>query len=96
MWWLSAMTPGRIPWCAQTRATKWPILVVTRTRSPVAMPSRSASSALIQSGWVLLISLRYLALPERVWISVGSRKVGTSTISPASVSISLRDTCDSM
>ena len=34
------------------------------------------------SGFVWLISCSHLALPERVWIRVGRRKVGTSAYSP--------------
>ncbi len=68
----------------------------TRTRSPVASPNRCASVEFIQSGWVLLISLRYFALADRVWTSVGSRKVGMSTISPAPSSIARWLTWDSM
>ena len=50
----------------------------------------------IQSGWVLLISLRYFALPDLVWIIVGSRKVGIRTSSPFDTSMSLWATCESM
>ena len=56
--------------------------VSTRTRSPVSTPSRRASSGCIQSGLVCESSVSHFALPERVWISVGSRNVGTSAISP--------------
>ena len=79
MWCDSATTPGRMPSVAQTLTTKCPMRVETRTRAPVVSPSRAASFPFTHSGWVLLSSLRYLALPERVWISVGSRNVGTST-----------------
>ncbi len=96
MWWDSPTTPGRIASVAQTRATKWPISVVTRTRSPVRTPILRASPALNHSGWVLEISLRYLAFPTRVWIRVGSRKFGISTNSSSSRSMRLAATCDSM
>jgi hypothetical protein len=63
----------------QTRATKCPISVVTRTRSPVPRPMVVASALFIHSGCLFAISLRNFALPERVWISVGRRKFGMST-----------------
>ena len=74
--------PGRMPSVTHTRSTKWPIAVATFSRSPVVTPNRSASSGWSHSGLVWEISASHLALPERVWISVGSRKVGSSTISP--------------
>jgi hypothetical protein len=60
--------------------------VLTRTRSPLATPMRAASRGWSHSGFVWLISCSHLAFPERVWIRVGRRKVGRSTISPALVS----------
>ena len=64
--------------------------VVTRTRSPVARPSRRASEVWIQSGLRWEISARYFAFPLRVWIRVGRRKVGSSSISPWEASSSSR------
>ena len=51
--------------------------VLIRTRSPVSNPSWSASIGFIHNGCPWLISYRYLALPDRVWIRVGSRKMGS-------------------
>ena len=80
MWWLHATTPGRMPSVTQAFATKWPISVSTRTRSPVRpTPSRAASVGWIQSGLVCASSSSHLALAERVWIWVGSRNVESST-----------------
>jgi hypothetical protein len=73
MWWLAATTPGRMPSVTSDRITKKPISVSTRARSPVDSPIRSASRGQTSSGWVCDSSLRYLALPEREWIIVGSR-----------------------
>ncbi len=69
------------------RVTKCPISVITFTRSPVCTPSRWASLVWIQSGLECEISFSHLLLPERVWISVGSRNVGSRTNSPRRLSI---------
>ena len=80
MWWLHAITPGRIPSVIQAFATKWPISVSTRTRSPVRpTPNRAASAGWIQTGSVCASSSSHLAFAERVWIWVGSRNVDSST-----------------
>src|SRR6266511_1012887 len=80
MWWLQATTPGRMPSVTQVLTTKYPIAVSTRTRSPAPTPSRPASYGWIHSGLVWASSLSHLALPPRVWIWTGSRKVEMSTI----------------
>ena len=64
-------------------------------RHKVTDSAAAASSALNHSGWVLEISLRYFALPERVWIIVGSRKLGISTNSSLPRSMLRAETCDS-
>ena len=80
MWWLHATTPGRMPSVTQAFATKWPISVSIRTRSPVPTPARAASTGAIQSGFVWAISSSHLAFAERVWISTGRRNVGIRTM----------------
>jgi hypothetical protein len=52
--------------------------VLTFTRSPVRTARRAASDVWIQTGLEWEISFSHLALPERVWISVGRRNVGIS------------------
>ncbi len=66
--------------------TKCPIRVVIRTSPFSSMPSSSASLGWTHSGWRWLISLSHSELAERVWISVGIRKVGTRIRSPAAMS----------
>jgi hypothetical protein len=78
--------PGAIDSVTHAWFTKWPISVVTRRRSPVVRPSRFASRVWIQTGFRCEISARYFALPLRVWIKVGRRKVGRRSISPLAAS----------
>ena len=86
MWWLAATTPGRIPSVRQAEITNHPIRVVIRTRPLSTMPSSSASVGWIHRGWRWLISFSHLLFPDRVWIRVGIRKVGTRMRSPAAKS----------
>ena len=86
MWWLAATTPGRMPSVRHAWITKWPIRVVIRTRPFSSMPSSSASPGCNQSGWRWLISFNHWLLDDRVWINVGTRKVGTRIRSPADMS----------
>ena len=65
-----------------------------RTSPLSSMPSCSASLGWIHSGWPWLISFSHLALPPRVWIIVGRRKVGMRMRSPAAKSRSCQWTCD--
>src|SRR5205823_503182 len=65
-----------------TRSTKYPMAVLTFSRSPVVTPSRAASLGCTHRGLVCEISASHFEFPERVWISVGRRNVGSRTISP--------------
>ena len=73
MWCEAASTPGRMPSVTSALITNQPISVSTRASAPSVRPIRSASAGQTSSGWVWESSLRYLALPEREWISVGRR-----------------------
>ncbi len=94
MWWLAATTPGRMPSVRHAEITKCPILVLTRTRPLSSMPSASASFGWIQSGWRWLISLSHFELPDRVWMSVGMRNVGSRMRSVPAMSRSSQCTWD--
>ena len=54
-------------------------VVVTRTRSPVAMSRSRACEGWIHRGLVWASSLSHLALALRVWICTGSRDGGATT-----------------
>ena len=86
------MMPGLIPSVIQTASTIAPISVSMRTNSPVRTPMRAASSGCIHTGFLWLISYNHLALALRVWINVGSRKFGSSSISPLSRAMLSGDT----
>ena len=75
-------TPGRMPSVIQARVTNEPMPVLTLTRSPMATPSRAASSVAIHRGLLCEISYSHFT-GDRVWMSVGSRKFGSRSNSLA-------------
>jgi hypothetical protein len=64
------------------RVDEVPMRVETRTRSSVSTPMRARVLGWIHTGLVFESSYSHFEFAERVWISVGRRKVGTSTYSP--------------
>ena len=91
----SATTPGWMPSVTQTRSDE--VADARRDARQVAVrraPSAASVLGWTHSGFVCEISWSHLALPERVWISVGRRKVGRSTRSPALESSSRQCTCE--
>ncbi len=59
----------------QALATKCPISVSTRAKSPARTPTRSASDGCSHSGLAWAISFSHFAFALRVWMCTGSRNV---------------------